>query len=161
MLNHEFKHIDLDDSHDETLTLHDCIAEKVYLSDDILRFYFSDGFWIIPCHTENNLNKIVRTDKAVVDFLIKNIDDITIRVFKRNVLKKTYVVYWKITDLINAINKKNFTIEFIYRYRTYHEQMWYCIIRSKNNYRSYECQLHLPNTLATYYWNDLRPDCVW
>ena len=161
MLNYEYKHTDSDASHDETLTLHDCISEKICLSDNVLRFYFSDGFWIIPRHTANNLNKIVRTDEAVVDFLIENIDEISIRVFKRNIFKKTYVLYWEITDLINAINKKNYTIEFIEQYRSYNEQLWHCIIRSKNNRCYYECQLHLPNAVATYYWNNLRPNCIW
>ena len=161
MLNHGFIHIDSDNSHDETLSLHDCIAEKVCLSDNVLRFYFSDGFWIIPSHKDSYLNKIVKTDEAVVDFLFENINDITICVFKRNIFKKTYVEYWEVNDLMNAINKKNFTIEFIYQYRKYNEQMWYCIIRSKNNYYTYECQLHLPNISATYYWNNLRPNCVW
>ena len=156
-----FKHHETDDCHGHTLTLHDCIADKVCFSDNILRFYLPDGFWVTPHHKDNELNKIVRTDAAIVDFRIDDIDDIFLRVFTQNVFKKTRAEIWDMRDFIRGINSGKYTIEFIYQYRTYFEQMWQCAIRSKKRPYYRECQLHLPQTEATFHWNDLQPDREW
>ena len=156
-----FKHHETDACHDKTLTLHDCIADKVCFSDNILRFYLPDGFWITPHHKDNELNKTVRTDAAIVDFRIDDIDEIFLRVFTQNVFKKTRAEIWDMHDFIRGINSGKYTIEFIYQYRTYFEQMWQCAIRSKKRPYYRECQLHLPQTEATFHWNDLQPDREW
>ena len=77
MFEATFKHSETDACHDKTLSLHDCVADKVCFSDNTLRFYLPDGFWVTPLHDDNNLNKTVRTDSAIVDFHIDNIDDDT------------------------------------------------------------------------------------
>lgn len=161
MLNSEFKHNDKDGCHDNTLTLHDCVAERVSFSNGILRFYLSDGFWITTQHKENVLDRTVRTDAAVVDFCIKDLDDVTLCVFVRNILGKTKAEIWKMRDLINGINSGEFTIEFLYQYRSYFEQMWHCVIRSDRKPYHRECQLHLPEATAVFRWNNLRPNCEW
>ena len=162
MLDLEFKHNDADDSHDKVLTLHDCIVENVSYTDGVLRFFLPEGLWIAPTHKENILGKVVKTDAAVVDFRIEDIDDIIVRVFTRNrFTRRTKVEIWEMRDLMESVNSGEYKIEFIYQYRTYFEQMWQCAIRSnvKPYYR--ECQLHLPDTDAVYRWNDLRPDHEW
>ena len=162
MLDLEFKHNDADDSHDKVLTLHDCIVENVSYTDGVLRFFLPEGLWIAPTHRDNDLGKVVKTDSAVVDFRISNIDDIVVRVFTQtHFTRRTKVEIWEMRDLMDSINRGKCTIEFIYQYRTHFEQMWQCAIRSnvKPYYR--ECQLHLPDTDAVYRWNDLRPDHEW
>lgn len=162
MLDLEFKHNDADDSHDKVLTLHDCIVENVSYTDGVLRFFLPEGLWIAPTHKENILGKVVKTDAAVVDFRIEDIDDIIVRVFTRNrFTRRTKVEIWEMRDLMESVNSGEYKIEFIYQYRTYFEQMWQCAIRSnvKPYYR--ECQLHLPDTEAVYRWNDLRSDHEW
>lgn len=156
-----FIHIDGDACHDQTLTLHDCVAEKVCFLDGFLRFYLPDGLWITPVHDANDLNKTVRTDAAVVDFRIENVDDIIVQVFTRYRFRKTKVEIWEMRDLMNAINKGDCTLEFIYQYRTHFEQMWHCAIRSKRKPYYRECQLHLPETDAVFCWNHLRPEHEW
>lgn len=156
-----FKHHETDGCHDKTLTLHDCVADKVSFSDNTLRFYLPDGFWVTPLHKDNELNNTVRTDAAIVDFLVDDIDDVLLRVFTHNVFKKTRAEIWEMHDLIRDINNGKCSIEFIYQYRTHFEQMWHCAIRSKKKPYYRECQLHLPSAEATFYWNNLRPDCEW
>ena len=156
-----FKHNDPDNFHDKEITLHDCYAEKIIYADGFLRFYLSDGFWVTPYHEENNLNRTVRTDAAVVDFRIENIDDIILDVFTRNIFKKTKSELWEMNELMNGINSGKCTIEFIHQYRTFFEQMWQCAIRSEKKPYYRECQLHLPETEAIFRWNNLRPDCEW
>ena len=161
MFNYEFKHNDADFCHDKTLTLHDCIAEKIEYSDRCLRFCFRDGFWITAMHDDNKSGKTVRTDTAVVDFQIDSIDDIIIQVFTKNIFKKTEVNLLEMPDLIRSINCGNCSIEFVNQYRTHFEQMWQCVIRSKKKPYYRECQLHLPNTEATFRWNNLQPEREW
>ena len=156
-----FKHNDSDDCHDEVLTLHDCIAEKISFSNGTLRFFLPDGLWICPNHKDSNLDKTVRTDAAVVDFCIEDIDDIIVRVLTRNCFRRTKVEIWDMRDLMESVNSGKCTIEFIYQYRTYFEQMWHCAIRSKVKPYYRECQLHLPDTDAVFRWNGLRTDHEW
>ena len=162
--NENFKHIEPDEFHDKELTLHDCVADRVSYVDGILRFHFPDGFWVTPLHEENSSEKTVRTDASLVDFSIDDIDEITVRVFDRNTWcwsRKTIAEIWHMEQLISAINSGKCTIEFITQYRTYSEQMWHCAIRSNKKPYYRECQLYLPETEATFFWNDLRPEREW
>ena len=164
MIYENFKHIDPDEFHDKELTLHDCVADHVSYADGILRFRFPDGFWVTPHHEENTSEKVVRTDASIVNFSIKDIDEIEVRVFTRSACcwsRKTIVELWHMEQLISAVNSGKCTIEFITQYRCYYEQMWHCAIRSKKKPYYRECQLYLPNTTATFCWNNLRLDCEW
>lgn len=164
MAYENFKHIDPDEFHGKELTLHDCIADKISYENNTLRFYLPDGFWITPYHIANSSEKVVRTDASVVDFPIEDIDDIIVRVFTRHRalwLRKTSVDLWDMKQLVSAVNSGKCTVEFITQYRTYYEQMWHCAIRSNKKPYYRECQLHLPNTNATFYWNNLCLDHEW
>lgn len=161
MLNHSFKHSEPDSCHDQTLSLHDCIADKVYYANGTLRFELPDGLWITSIHAGNALNKTVKTDAAAVDFTVEKLSDMTVRVFTRSFFGKTKAELWEMEDLIKRINHGECTLEFIYQYRSYFEQMWYCAIHSPRKPYYRECQLHLPKTEATFYWNHLRPECEW
>ena len=161
MFDAVFTHNDPDHYHDRELTLHDCVAKKILHKNGILSFYFEDGFWVTPNHEENCLNKTVRTDAAQVDFCFDDINDIDIHVYTRNIFKKTKVEFWDANNLIDAVNSGKCTIEFIFQYRTYFEQMWSCILHFKKKPYLSECQLHLPEAKATYRWNNLRPNREW
>ena len=156
-----FSHNDPDHYHDRELTLHDCVAEKILYKDGVLQFYFSDGFWVTPHHEENGLDRTVRTDVSQVDFCIDNINDISINVYTQTIFKKTIVEFWDANDLIAAVNSGKCTIEFIYQYRTYFEQVWRCALHFKKRPYYRECQLHLSGGKATYRWNNLLPDREW
>jgi len=160
----KFKHIDPDAFHDKELTLHDCIADRISFENNMLRFYLPDGFWITPHHKANAYEKTVRTDASAVNFSIKDIDEASVFVFTRSTWcfsRKTSVKIWPMEQLITSVNSKKCTIEFITQYRSYHEQMWHCVIHSKKKpyYRS--CQLYIPETEAAFFWNELRQDREW
>ena len=153
-----FKHNDPDDYHERELILHDCIAEKILCTNEMLRFCFSGGFWVTPFHKANDLNKTVRTDAAQVDFHVDEINDVGVYVYAKTFFKKTMVEYWTLKDLVDAVNSGKCTLEFIYKYRTYFEHMWLCALSSKKKPYYRECQLHIPGAAATYRWNELLPD---
>ncbi len=54
-----YTHIDTDDS---VLSLHDCYANRIQFKNNILSFYFQNGFWVTPSHPANKSDKIIRTD---------------------------------------------------------------------------------------------------
>ena len=161
MSNIVFTHNDPDHYHDSELTLHDCIAEKILYKDGVLQFSFPDGFWVTPNHNKNDLGKTVKTDASQVDFLVDDINDIEIHVYTRTIFKNTKVEFWDAGDLINAINCGKCTIEFIYQYRNFFEQMWRCALHFERKPYYRECQLYIPETKATYRWNNLLSDREW
>ena len=164
MIYKNFKHINSDAFHGKELTLHDCIADKISFENNTLCFYLPDGFWITPHHKENSSEKIVRTDASAVDFPIKDIGDTMVYVFTRHRFlwfRKTSVAIWDMEQLISLVNSGKCTLEFITQYRTYGEQMWHCAIRSNKKPYYRECQLYLPETEATFFWNNLRPEREW
>ncbi len=164
MTSKTFKNIDPDEYHGKELTLHDCIADKISLENNTLRFSLPDGFWVTPHHKANSSEKVVRTDASAVDFFVEDINDIIVRVFTRHRwmgFRNTSVELWDMEQLISKVNSGKCTIEFITQYRTYYEQMWHCAIRSNKKPYYRECQLHIPNTNATFYWNNLCLDCEW
>ena len=162
MLDTVFAHNDPDHYHDSELSLHDCVAEKITHRDGILRFYFADGFWVTPQHEANDSDKTVRTDASQVDFSIDDIRDIIIHVYtRRNISEKTVVEFWDADKLIDAVNSGKCSIEFIYQYRTFFEQMWRCALHFKEEPHYRECQLHIPGANATYRWNTLLTDREW
>ena len=161
-MRHEvFLHNDPDHYHSKELTLHDCYAEKITYQDGILRFSLLDGFWITPHHEGSDLDKVVRTDAAQVDFRIDDIDFVYAAMFTRHLFRKNTVEYWDASRLMDLVNSNRCTFEFIDQYRTHYEQMWRCALHSKKRPYYRELQLHLPDTEAVYHWNRLRPDWEW
>ncbi len=157
----EFKHAEPDRAGDQTISLHDCTVNKIVLNEKTIQFFLPDGLWVTTFHRDNQLDKVVRSDAAVVEFAIDSVSDIMLEVRNRFIFGKTIVKIENIRELADAVNKGECTLEFIYGYRTYFEQMWECAIHSKKKPYYRECQLHLPGARATYYWNDLRSDCSW
>ena len=156
-----FKHNDGDTCHNNTVTLHDCIVDKIEYFDGYLRFYLPDGLWVNPNHKDSTLDKTVRTNPAVVDFKAEDIDDITVTVFIRKRFGRSRVEYWDMHELMEAVNSGICKLEFVYQYRACFEQLWQCSIRSKKKPYYRDCQLHLPGTEAVYRWNDLIPEWEW
>ena len=164
MTTQTFKNIDPDKFHGKELTLHDCVANEILFENNTLRFHLPDGFLVTPHHKENSSEKVLRTDASAVDFSIEDIDDIMIDVFTRHRwlwFRSTCVVHWHMEQLISKVNSGKCTIEFITQYKSHYEQMWHCAIRSNKKPYYRECHLYLPNTKATFCWNNLCFDREW
>ncbi len=156
-----FKHHDPDRFHGQELTLHDCKAEKIFCENQMLRFCFPEGVWITDGHPENRLQKTVRTDAAVVEVHVDDIEDVTIDVFVPGWFGKTTVCNWSVNELAKNINSGTHTLEFIDLYRSYSEQLWVCELHSAKKPYHQRCHLYLPGADAVFHWNVLRSDCTW
>lgn len=151
----------------EFLTLHDCIAEKVYLRDGILTFEFPDGFWIGPEHPDNPYNECLRTDKAKVEFVLENGEGydvfVWLHVRENKKSRKQTVRHWDIDLLIKNINAGKCAYEFLDEYRNTQvpEQLICGQLRGEGKYTFCECWMRIYATKVNYYWNNVLPDRPW
>ena len=155
-----FSHCDRDERY---LSLHDCIAERAYFEDGKLGFQFDDGFWVSPDHPENNLSNLVRTDSSKVEYTLENGTsyDVTVYVFKENIFKKTIRIEWTMQELLDNINSGKCELEFLYQYVACASRIVECELKlNKKPYRM-ECIIKISAPKVSYYWNNLREDCVW
>ena len=161
MSEHIFRHNDPDSAHSNTITLHDCTANHIECFEAILRFTLPNGFQITQNHEANPFFKTIKTDAAVVDFRIKDPNDITVRVLTRHRFRKTTVEDWEISRLLQTVNSGSASLEFLTQYKSYYEQLWHCVLHSDQKPYYRECLLYLPEAKATYCWNELRPEYEW
>ena len=150
-----YKHCEMNDEH---MSLHDCHATDVTYENGILTFCFEDGIWI----SSDTLNKTVRTDKACVKFYLETEEDydISVYVFEK-ILKLTIRKEWHISKLLECINSKKFTLEFLYQYNGYNSRVIDCWLWSDRKPFHRECQIKLRVEKVEYYWNNLCEDREW
>lgn len=154
----EFIHNDPDCSYNETLSLHDCEVSSISYSDGILRFRLSDGLIIGAGHPENPYGKTMQTDEAVVDFRVEKPNGVTADILLYGRFGRTRVKTLSLSELISAVNKGSFTLQFLYQYRSFHEQLWHLAVHRKGKLYQGTCHLYLPWTEAVYRWNNLKPE---
>ena len=156
----QFTHCDLNEQH---LSLHDCVTEQAYLTDGKLGFTFAEGFWVSPDHPESNLDRLVRTDFAKVEYALTDGEayDVTVYVFKHSFSGEITGREWSLAELIDAINAGTHKLEFLYQYLEYSSRIVECeLISAQEPYRQ-TCMLKISAPKVRYYWSNLRADCPW
>ncbi len=155
-----YKNYDLEDSY---ISLHDCRATKMKFENGILSFIFPDGIWITRQHMKNESEHIVRTDLAQVNVSIldKEIDGISIYIFRKNRKGKVIREEWEAGNFIDAVNCGAFSVEFITQYKSFQSMLFKCWVWFEQKPYHFECEIILHCDKAEYCWNELRYDCVW
>ena len=148
-----YKHCDVSN---EYISLHDCHATSILYENGVITFIFPDGIWVISEHPNNELDKTVRTDMAEVKLYLDSgsEDDITAYIFEEK-LKKTIREEWKLSKLMESINEKNCTLEFLYQYKGYNSMIIECCLWSNKKPYHRECELRLSFKEVKYCWNEL------
>lgn len=151
------------DNSEKNLTLHDCIADRAYFEDGKLIFEFDDGFWIGADHPENNLNKMVRTDFAKVEFVLVKGEwcDGYVYVFERTFFKRTVRKEMTLEKLVDDINRGKCKLEFLYQYVDENSRMIDCMLRFDKRPYFKECWMMLLASEVNYLWNNLCADREW
>ena len=154
-----YKHCDISDKY---VSLHDCHASNILYENGVMTFIFPNGIWILKDHPCNELDNTVRTDMAEVKFMLdsRNIDDLTVYVFEEK-FKKTYRQEWQLFKLMEYVNNKNYTIEFLYQYYGYQSMIIECCLWSKKKPYHQECEIKISFQDVKYYWNELCEDKEW
>ena len=157
-----YQHIDESDFH---ITLHDCRADTISLSENTLTFHFSDGFWISSEHAHNHLGQTVRTDPAEVRFRLCEDemcgDVVKLHVFTEKKHGKAIRKTWNLKKLMKKINSGQYQLEFMYVYKGYLTVLYDCLLWSKKKPWFRECELRIPTEHADFCWNNLLPDRQW
>ena len=156
----EYLHNEKDE---QNLSLHDCHADRAELKDGVLSFWFPDGFWVSGNHPENPTGKTVRTGPARVDYVLRDErgDDVSADVFTRLRWPHALRTTWDLPRLLERINRKGWSLEFLYQYPDYWNRIVECWLWFPRRPRHKECQLKLDVSEVIYRWNDLRPDDEW
>ena len=150
-----YKHCETDDEH---ISLHDCHATNVTYENGALTFFFDEGIWI----SSDTINKTVRTDKACVKCYLEIGEecDVDIYVFEKK-FKRIIRKEVQIFRLLESINSKKYTLEFLYQYKGYNSRVIDCWLWSDRKPFHKECQIKLRIEKVEYCWNNLREDRVW
>lgn len=150
------------ESNDEHISLHDCHATNIQFENGVVKFFFEDGIWISSEYGGNQLGKTVRTDKAMVAFSLEYGDeiDMCLYVFEKK-FGMTICDEWPLSKLMEGINSKKYTLEFIYQYKGYHSVVMDCWLCSDKKPYHRDCQLKARVTKVEYYWNNLCEDKEW
>ena len=157
-----YKHRDADDFRDEKIWLHDCNVDEITFEDGILRFYFSDGFWITPLHGENQWEKPLRTNEAMLELADVREDAVTLSVFAPTLFNRRKTACWQLKDLMTFINHDKGSLEFICRRMSSEtQQIWECELHSLSKPYLRTCELRLPKTNAAFCWNDILLHREW
>ncbi len=160
-MNDNFIHCE---DNNTNLTLHDCIAEKVYLQDGVLVFEFPDGFWIGSEHPDNPYKECLRTDASRVEFVLENDEGCVAYAWlfvreNRRSSKKT-VRHWDMDLLMKNINSQKCAYEFIEHYANTQSPTENVIkgeLRGEGKINFSECWLRIWATKVNYYWNNIIP----
>ena len=75
--------------------------------------------------------------------------------------KKTYRKEWKLSKLVEYVNKKNHSLEFLYRYDGYHSVIFECCLWSKKKPYHRECEIKVMLKDMKFYWNELCEESEW
>lgn len=152
-----YKHYDKADA---AISLHDSGAEKATFENGILTFHFpQDGFWVLPDHEKNTIGEPVRTDASEVRFHLLSEDaeeDFHCYVFHEKSERKSVRKEWTLSELVSAINSREYRLEFLYRYEGgYKELIFSCELWGEKKPYHRECQLWLSVQDVTYCWNEI------
>lgn len=154
-----YKHCDVSDAY---ISLHDCHAASILYENGVITFTFPDGIWVTNECPDNALKKTVRTDMAEVQISLdlKSEDDITVYIFEER-FRKTLRKEWKLSKLMEYVNHKKCTLEFLYQYKGYRSMIIECCLWSKRKPHHRECELKVSLQDIRYYWNELCEEREW
>ena len=150
---------------DETISLHDCVANSVEISDGVLSLSFDDGFWVLPDSKYNSCDATVRTDKSKIEFVDFDEDMSEFYLFKRHYLfgKRlcTTRKEVKLKEVFEKINTGEWKIEFNEQYEGFHRVLFFGGITTKKKIWELEFQMVIDCEKIECYWNNIRPDRKW
>ena len=151
----------------DSISLHDCRAERMELDGDDLVIYFPDGFWITPASPYIDHDTPLKTGSAQVRIQSPGpfpaLDSIDIhrpiRLFGKELLCRRFQP--EAEDFLKLINAPAFELEFINEYRNSVSALYECWIWRKGRGMFAECQFHTVFQNVEYCWNEILPDREW
>lgn len=149
----------------DTISPHDCVADKLILNEESITFNFSDGFWVSHLHPLNSHDKTIRTTKAHLCLLGNSINEYvpliyiykSVWLFGKLLLTKRIFVEWD--KFIENINNGKWQLEFIDIYRDYSSVLIKGVLHAHK--KMIECELTLLCNRVEFRWNDFQENRFW
>ena len=151
----------------DSISLHDCRADKIELDGNDLILHFSDGFWITPASSYIDHDTPLKTGPAQVrihslgPFPALDSIDIhrPIRLFGKELICRRCQP--DAEDFLKLVNAPEFELEFINEYRNSVSTLYECWIWRKGRGMFAECQFRTVFKSVEYCWNEILPDREW
>ena len=151
----------------DSISLHDCRADKIKLDGNDLVIDFPDGFWITPASAHINHDSPLKTGPAQVRIHslgpFPALDSVEIlrpiRIFGKELLHRRYQP--EAMEFLNQMNAPKFELEFISEYRNSVTALYKCWIWQKGRGMYADCQIHTVFSRIEYCWNDILADREW
>ena len=151
----------------DSISLHDCKANRIERDGNDLLFYFPDGFWITPFSHHIDRDRPLKTGPAMVRF--RGLSDLepldymdlykTVRILGKEILCRR--VRLDAADFMNIINDGKHELEFITEYHNGVSALYQCWLWSNNRGVEGDCQFEMVLESVEYCWNDIQSDHEW
>lgn len=131
----------------EHFSLHDCHAESAEYDNESLTFFFPEGFYYAAYGKD-----WPNTGDAAVSF---KTNDAYLYLFVQKdgqTIREEYTV----DQLVDKVNRKEWDLEFLYRYDRYKEIMFYGWVWINCKPFHHEFQLFVETDEETYRWNSIK-----
>ena len=119
----------------DRFSLHDCRATSAELRGGRLIFRFPDGFFF-----KDYSDDWPNTGKAEVEFAIDPMRGVTVYLFEES-KEQTIRRECSLEQMIEKINRREWELEFAYRYDGYEEVLYKCWIWENSEPWTFECEL--------------------
>ena len=153
-----------DRNEDETISLHDCRATKIYRCKNLLTFELPKGFWLSGENPHNDSGRGRQTGPSRVDVHLpqplteneKNDPerDVTCYLFIPKKHGKAIRKEYSLKKLMRKVNEKGRTLEFLYVYRNKNTAVFECQLWWKRRLRSREFMLVINTEEIVFRWNN-------
>jgi len=151
----------------DSISLHDCRADRITLEGDNLIFDFPDGFWITPASSHIDHDRPLKTGPA--QLRIHTINSVapfdTLDLFKTSCFFGKPLLCRRLqpedSAFLNMFQSHKYELEFITEYHSSIFALYQCWIWKKNRGMVAECQFEVTAKSIEYCWNEILVDREW
>lgn len=149
----------------EHISLHDCVVNTIEHIDNFLSLTLDNGFWVLKDSKYNSCEQTVRTDKSKINFIGFDENLSVCYVFKSHYIFGKCICTTRkrlsFDTLFRKINSGEWEIEFSDQYNTYHRNLFFGGITTKEKLWAFDFQLVLDCEKMEYCWSDICPEKKW
>ncbi|MBE6875373.1 MAG: hypothetical protein E7496_01390 [Ruminococcus sp.] len=147
-----------DDNQKHDIFLHDAIAESVSVHDDVMTFYFPEGFYLGETHALNPFHVLAYTGESEMKMQLryKNPDvNLTIYLFREGA-DGTHRQEISLQEFLKLI-KKGEKLEFLNAYQGLDTDsvLYQCELHFDRAPYRRECMLIISYQTISYHWNEI------
>lgn len=147
-----------------TISLHDCRADQLWMEGEDLIVSFPDGFWVTPASHHIDHHTSLKTGSSQLRFIGLGADSVIdhAHLYKTTYLFHKPVLCRRITleaeKLMKLVNDREYSLEFLYEFHRSPSRLYQCCLWRRNYIMESDCQLEITAKAIEYRWNEIRND---